>query len=346
MKRLFLIPAILLVFVSLVCFGQKQKEIFVCSYYGQPISPESLCLNFQGFMSNHRAERVVDSLTKAMGVPTNPFKVMECPNIDNCFATFLNSEPYIIYDRDFLARVSRIAQKDWAAISILAHEIGHHTNFHTTDGAGSRPEKELQADYSSGFYLHNLGASLEESQLAMKHFQSEQATKTHPARSQRMAAIRTGWLAAESMYPKFKEIVKEESAPKVLSISSNPNDDLPEELIDTNDESESLLSRTGCISGNCVDGTGYFIHKSQGSYKGAWKNGKRHGWGILYYPNGSKKYEGQFVMGEKQGRGTYYFENGDWYVGLFSKNEIVGTGVYHYINGDIFEGPYSELTEN
>jgi hypothetical protein len=52
---------------------------------------------------------------------------------------------------------------------------------------------ELEADEFSGFVLQKLGASLEEAQAAMSLIGSEKASRTHPAKSDRLSSIAMGW---------------------------------------------------------------------------------------------------------------------------------------------------------
>lgn len=61
------------------------------------------------------------------------------------------SQRYILYNQNFIREISTVAESEWAATSILAHEVGHHLNGHTLDGRGSRPTIELEADYFSGY---------------------------------------------------------------------------------------------------------------------------------------------------------------------------------------------------
>ena len=42
-------------------------------------------------------------------------------------------------------------------------------------------------------------------------------------------------------------------------------------------------------------------------YLGEWKNDKMDGWGIYIYSNG-EVYRGQFVGGNRQGKGEYLYE--------------------------------------
>jgi len=93
-------------------------------------------------------------------------------------------------------RINSATGNKWAAISILAHEIGHHLNGHTLDKVGSRPQTELEADEFSGFVLRKMGATLEEAQSAMALIASMKGSHTHPAKNDRLAYIATGWKSA------------------------------------------------------------------------------------------------------------------------------------------------------
>jgi hypothetical protein len=48
----------------------------------------------------------------------------------------------------------------------------------------------------------------------------------------------------------------------------------------------------GCISGNCVDGSGTYIWETGQKYKGQWKTGKKNGKGTLFYENGTIYHKG------------------------------------------------------
>jgi hypothetical protein len=300
----------------------------------------------QGFVSDSHAERVIGQFAKKMGQISSKFKVMQCSNTDNCFATVIEGQPFIIYDKEFLSRVEETTRTDWGAISILAHEIGHHANFHTIDGTGSRPEKELEADYFSGFWLHEMGANLSQSQEAMKHFQGEFVTSTHPPQSQRLVAIQKGWSEAENMHPRISTIPQrsqtrpiqsgvngvseknsvEESKVIVRNDTRTPQRQVVERDIELN--RTSTISRTGCVTGDCANGDGTYIHPTQGSYKGTWRNGKRDGFGMHFYANGKKMYVGEYVLGKRYGSGTYYFPNGEKFEGRFINDKPTDNGTY------------------
>lgn len=101
----------------------SEDDDFVCHYFGfkQLQSPKDIC-NYLSFRSNQHAEAVVDRILKQVGLLRN-FIVVECPNTENCFATVVDGQRYIVYDGAFMKRVENVTHTDWSAISIVAHEI-------------------------------------------------------------------------------------------------------------------------------------------------------------------------------------------------------------------------------
>jgi hypothetical protein len=340
MKNKLLIGGLLLANAVVAQLKQETVVGFGCSYYGGNIDHRRIC-DFNGFMSNKEAENVVDRILKPIGLTRN-FIVVECPRTENCFAATVNGVRYIVYDKAFLQRVDNRTQTDWAAISIMAHELGHHLQGHTIDGKGSRPDKEIEADKFSGFIMHQLGASLEQAQVAMRVLQGEEGTNTHPPKRSRLTAIEKGWGEAEEMFPKHNSSLqnnKSSTAPVVVR-----NEPKPIEPSNPNvwKEEKVEVKKYGCIDGNCDNGIGTFLHEAGEKYEGSWLGGLRHGKGMQYYPSGQIKYEGDFNQGRREGYGTYYFKNGDRYAGNFSDNKMNGKGTYYYANGDRFVGEYKD----
>jgi hypothetical protein len=118
-------------------------------------------------------------------------------NVPNAAAVVYHGKRYILYNPTFISAMNKAAGTSWASVAVLAHEIGHHLNGHTLDGKGSMPDLELEADEFSGFALRKMGANLAEAQLAMKIIANSRATKTHPARNDRLVAIANGWNRAD-----------------------------------------------------------------------------------------------------------------------------------------------------
>lgn len=150
-----------------------------------------------GFTANEDAEIAVDNIMEVIGLQKN-FTLQECPNINNAVAKNITDESgnikrYILYDNEFFSKMDIKAGSDWAAISILAHEIGHHLNGHSLNNEGSNHEFELDADYFSGLILSKMGATLEETQSAINTLRYEKSSTTHPAKLDRLNEIERGW---------------------------------------------------------------------------------------------------------------------------------------------------------
>ncbi len=165
-----------------------------CSYEGDKLTvrADSLVKTPQG-----EGREVVDQIMKFTGLPPN-FEVVEGP-VPNAAAMIVVDENdlplrVIAYNRDFIQEVrTATAGNDWAPISIMAHEIGHHLSGHTLIPGGSQPPIELEADRFSGFVLNKMGASLGDTTRAIDTLIPEADGPTHPGRAKRLAAVTAGW---------------------------------------------------------------------------------------------------------------------------------------------------------
>lgn len=367
------------IFIINVLFsGYTQKKIEIkanyrCNYFGYRVNEKAICNMYSNFVSKKEAEWAVDQIVKRSGLKRN-FHVMECPAIDNCFAATQNGVRLIVYDNAFMKKVNDQTKTDWGGMSILAHEIGHHLQGHTIDGESSDPAKELEADYFSGFVMYQLGAGLKDSQAAIRKFQDDYGSSTHPPRKVRLAMIEKGYNEAKELYPnitptnpkndkievepKVKEpeiIVQErprkfpETKPKKIEIEEAIEEDEvrengtvvyePKKNVNTGD------GKAGCIEGDCLEGFGIAINsKTKERYEGIWHDGKRNGKGAEYLANGKRKYEGDYSNSKWNGNGVLYLPNGDRYVGKFENNIIsepdVGFSYYQYENGDRYIGQF------
>ena len=112
-------------------------------------------------------------------------------------AIVIDDREAILYNPRSLATLERLTGNPWSAVSVIAHELGHHYYGHSkvgTTGVGADEihDCELAADYFSGYALARLGASLEDAQTALRWL-DEEATDYHPSADERLAAIATGW---------------------------------------------------------------------------------------------------------------------------------------------------------
>ncbi len=143
-------------------------------------------------MPASQAAGIIREITEAVGLQPR-FELRATTQVDNAAAVVYGGRRYLLYNPTFLAAVNRAGHTDWAGISILAHEMGHHLNGHTLRAGGSQPEDELEADEFSGFVLRRLGASLAQAQAAMAAVSPDAGSATHPGRAPRLAAISRGW---------------------------------------------------------------------------------------------------------------------------------------------------------
>ncbi|HUN16308.1 MAG TPA: TPM domain-containing protein [Saprospiraceae bacterium] len=167
------------------------QKFHACNYDGSEFNSQISQMN-----ATQEGEAVVEKILSFTGLPQN-FTVKE-GDVPNAAAIILQDPDgvlrrYILYNRDFMQMVDDRTKNNWAGISILAHEIGHHLSGHTLLAGGSQPSIELEADKFSGYVLYKMGAKLQESQVAMKELASDEDGDTHPGKSKRLVAIQEGW---------------------------------------------------------------------------------------------------------------------------------------------------------
>ncbi len=278
---------------------QSAGVTFSCNYTGNQLA--GVPCTYSPKASNTHASRVINRILKPIGLMQN-FKVMECPNTRNCFATVMNGQRFIIYDGAFMQQLEETTETDWTATSIMAHEIGHHLQGHTLTFGGSPHQKELEADRFSGFVLHQLGATQAESLIAIRAVGSPVASASHPARATRLAAIQAGWNEADALYPRTKTVAPSRPAPSVVAANRPaPHTDRP------------VAPKAASVVPGLI---------------------------TQIYPNGRVKYRGEVLMNLRTGYGTYYYPNGDRYVGQFAYDQPHGKGSYHFADGDTFVGTF------
>lgn len=167
-----------------------------CSYDGSPVafSPPDLS------KGGGTGRQVVGEIMKYTGLPAN-FVVVEgqVPNAAAVIMAGPDKVPrrVIAYNPSFMGEVIQATRaNNWAPVSIMAHEIGHHLSGHTIVPGGSQPPIELESDKFSGFVLYRMGAPLADAQRAIATLIPEADGQTHPGRRKRLAAIASGWTQA------------------------------------------------------------------------------------------------------------------------------------------------------
>jgi len=208
MKFLKLLPALLLM------VGSSVKAQFDSSW-NVTTSDSSKKFIVSNFASVSEARSVINEIISVMNLKVN-FEVREA-NVPNAGAVFYNNKRYILYNPSFIKQIDRAARTDWASISILAHEIGHHVLGHTFKTGGNSYDQELEADQFSGIALKKMGATLEESQAAMNLVASDRPSPTHPARAYRLDAIAKGWKKATA--PENNDVASARTAQPINTTS-------------------------------------------------------------------------------------------------------------------------------
>lgn len=159
------------------------------------IGQDSLSTEKYPFEPDKVAKEAVSKIVQYTGLSSN-FVVIADKNITTAIAYLKNNKRYIAYNPTFIEKLNNKTSTNWAAVSVLAHEIGHHLSGHTLLKNPS-PGNELIADKFSGFILFQMGASLNDAKAALSAIGHELDTTKHPPKQARLEAIQEGWNEAE-----------------------------------------------------------------------------------------------------------------------------------------------------
>ena len=142
---------------------------------------------------------VVGAIMRHAGLPQN-FVLYTDSRVANAAAVILvdkegHGKRALVCNEKFMETAQRAsAEGNWAPVSIIAHEIGHHLAGHALVAGDWRPRGELAADTFSGFILYKLGAKLSEASRAVITLAKKQ--ENNLSRDQRLEAVRQGWMLA------------------------------------------------------------------------------------------------------------------------------------------------------
>lgn len=158
------------------------------------------------FQAEGEAVAIFRQIIGNQGLSATTIEIRASGDVANA-AAFVDGDGkrVIAYNTIFMQEVKDKTGRYWALISILAHEVGHHLNFHTYTPGQPPPAQshndELEADYFSGHALARMGATLEDALSAMRKVALVEETATHPGRDARLQAIALGWKAASAASP-------------------------------------------------------------------------------------------------------------------------------------------------
>ncbi len=362
--KLCTLSTVLSTFLLIANAQEDKVKSFGYNYYGQKINEKAFCSQFS-FRSKEVAEKAVDEIVRRSGLKRN-FYVMECPNTDNCFAAIQGQTRLIVYDGSFMKKANDLSKSDWGALSILAHEIGHHLQGHTIVEGGSDPAKELEADEFSGFVMYQMGASLKDAQAAINKLTSDYDGGTHPARPKRLAAIKKGYDNAQDLYPNIKKndgsVVTQpksqqsdsQTTPRTYPQPPTPqpknypqptdNQGNVDKVDNPVEKPEAPTKKPDIIVADNpkIENTGETAKKNA-CFEGDCNNG----FGKMLNPKTEEKYEGEWRNGKRDGRGVEFYSDGEKkYVGNFKNGRYNGNGTFFYKNGDKYVGNYKDGVMN
>lgn len=231
--KIRIITVLLSIFLSIGLFGQDRYDYKIKEQVG--------------ISSISEAATMAEEIVNAVGLKAN-FRIAEA-NVPNALAVLTNGKRYILYNPDFVNKLTEITGSKWTAYSVLAHEIGHHL-YNTLYGKSNyKLATELEADQFSGYVLEKMGATLEEAQAAMNLLATPYATATHPARRDRVSSIASGW----------------ENAGGIISVTEQPREEVverePQRYRDNRDnrDDQNVLSVLARLQFNNSPGSNYYI---------------------------------------------------------------------------------------
>ncbi len=186
-----------------------------------------------GFASVNEAAKMAKQIVDAAGLKAN-FKIAEA-RVPNAMAVVHQGKRYILYNPRFINLLTRATGTKWSAISVLAHEIGHHL-YSPSVNKGKQPmATELEADQFSGFVLEKMGATLDEAEAAISLLATTEATATHPGRADRIHSIAKGFKNAGGVVDEDEEdntaVAATSPRSRVVEMDEDENTALPAKYI-------------------------------------------------------------------------------------------------------------------
>ena len=202
MKKLLIILSFFIFFNN---YSQTNDGIELCIEYQK---------SFSALTTELEANNTLDKILRVIGASKN-FILIPCDDINNALAVTFKGERYILFDGEFMRKVSELTNS-WSNTFILAHEVGHHINGHTRDFLLSavlddqsldiKRQEELEADEFASFIISKLGASYNEIEEMITLISSSEDDEfsTHPSLDKRILAVKKGYNKANITTPDNK----------------------------------------------------------------------------------------------------------------------------------------------
>ena len=315
--------------------------------YGNDSDTFRICnaLSGSNFLSDSAADTALDKILNVIGA-SKRFVLQSCSNINNAVALSYKGVRYIMYDPNFMQRIS--SSNDWVNMFILAHEVGHHINGHSVDvllsdqdiaqvSLSQKRTQELEADEFAGFVLGRLGANLNDALSSVASMNDgDDSYSTHPSRSKRQAAIKKGFSDSGGKVDSRRSVSKGEI---VDSKYSNSKYSGVKYTILNNYYNDAVYEGYVGISTNVPFGFGSFLKNDGTTYNGEFSDGKANGYGTMTYSDGTK-YQGRWVNWNLT-QGEVSYPDGGKEIGTFNENGLNGLGEVIEEDGGVIEGYFN-----
>ncbi|WP_396636084.1 hypothetical protein [Maribacter sp. R77961] len=301
----------------LVGFTLLSSLVFSQNYLAQRVITENQDEEIEDVYNNEEIELAAKEIVSKIGLPQNFVLQADPIYKNNATAKIITDQNgrkrrYVIYDPNFFTKINKKADNRWAAISILAHEIGHHLNNHSLNNDGSSYAYELEADKWSGFVLRKMGASLKDAQSAIATLKEQKSpSRTHPPKKERLLSIERGWrsgqedldkftpeasITAERVYSKYSKAVgiagsmKPNSIKYIEKMTLEPKtnedvigNDFVDVLYGYGEYNVIAIDSLGFLKTSTADGTSYLIKNHDYYFKKEKPKGKM-SWQKGYHP--------------------------------------------------------------
>ena len=102
--------------------------------------------------------------------------------------------------------------------------------------------------------------------------------------------------------------------------------------------------RTGCLAGNCADGSGVYLFENGARYEGEFHNNMMQGKGKCVFSSGDY-WDGEWQAGKMDGFGTYLYKDYRRYDGFMKADMREGYGIFFNADGSIFHNGLCHLND-
>ncbi len=136
--------------------------------------------------------------SQVIGADAKQIYYGESLDIGYAAATSYKKKQYVLYNSKQVKDLKESGKFDnenlnWILFAIIAHEFGHHFNFHLLYSDCPNKTNEQQADDFMGFWLARLGASETQAKLALQNLASENGDEVYDTKQLRIEQLMRGY---------------------------------------------------------------------------------------------------------------------------------------------------------